>query len=82
MDTQSVYDYVAWHKSVRVQGGYAVSIGFYMAKRNIGWVQGGCAVSTGSYMAGRNIGWVQGGCAVSISLCMIVPVGGCKMDVQ
>ena len=62
MDTQSVYDYVAWHKSVRVQGGYAVSIGFYMAK--------------------RNIGWVQGGCAVSISLCMIVPVGGFKVDMQ
>ena len=33
-------------------------------------------------MAGRNIGWVQGGCAVSICLCMVVPVGGCKVDTQ
>jgi hypothetical protein len=45
VDTHSVYDYVAWHNGGRVQGGYAVSMGFYVAGLNIGWVQGGCAAS-------------------------------------
>jgi len=62
VDTQSVYDYVAWHNSGSVQGGYAVGIAFYMA--------------------GRYIGWVQGGCAVSMYLYIVVPVGGCKVDMQ
>jgi hypothetical protein len=66
--TRSQYMTVAWHNSGRVQGGYVVGTGFYMAGRNIRWVQGGYAVGTGFYMAGRNIRWVQGGCAVSIWL--------------